>query len=277
MGSLEESSSSRPLIANNNLVSLAASGQICTAFGIKITRGGEIVQIAKASGYDSLFIDLEHTCMSIQDASQMCITSIASGITPFVRVPHQCGHGFIQRVLDVGAMGVIIPHIHGIEDARKAIQVTKYPPLGKRSVSMGFPQFHYQTPPMNIFLNEMNQLGSLCFIMIETRDALEAVDEIAALPGCDVLLIGSQDLATEIETMPDWDAPAFWQALEKVGYAAKKHGKLLGIAGLYHRPDILGRVINELGAKWIVGAHDVGLLSQGGRINSDLLRSLQKS
>lgn len=121
----------------------------------------------------------------------------------------------------------------------------------------------------------MNQFGSQCFIMIETVDALNNVDDIAALPGCDVLLVGSQDLATEIDTIPDWDHPNFWNALQAVGKAAKKYGKLIGIAGLYHRPDILERVINELGARWIVGAHDVGLLSSGGRANSDLLRSLQ--
>lgn len=126
-------------------------------------------------------------------------------------------------------------------------------------------------------MQEMNDFGSQCFIMIETSDALEAVDEIAALAGCDVLLVGSQDLATEIGTLPDWDHPKFWDALERVGNAAKKHGKLMGIAGLYHRPDILGRVINELGAKWIVGANDVGLLSSSGRANSTMLRSLQLS
>lgn len=162
------------------------------------------------------------------------------------------------------------------EDAKKAISVTKYPPVGKRSLSAGFPHFEYASPSTDILVKEMNEFGSLCFIMIETADAVEAVDDIAALPGCDVLLVGSQDLATEIGTMPNWDDPRFWNALSAVGAAAKKHGKLMGIAGLYHRPDILERVINELGAKWIVGAHDVGLLSSGGRTNSDLLRSLQK-
>ncbi|KAI9151550.1 2-dehydro-3,6-dideoxy-6-sulfogluconate aldolase [Paramyrothecium foliicola] len=272
MGSLPIATS----IARNNLLDLAAQGKICTSFGLKICRGGEIVHIAKANGYDSLFIDLEHTCMSLHEASQICITGISAGVTPFVRVPHECGFGFMQRALDVGAMGIIVPHIHGVEDAKKAIQVTKYPPYGKRSVSAGFPHFEYQSPPPDVFMKEMNKFGSLCFIMIETADALKVVDDIAALPGCDVLLVGSQDLATEIGTLPDWDAPAFWEALEAVGNAAKKHGKLMGIAGLYHRPDILKRVINELGAKWIVGAHDVGLLSAGARSNSDLLRSLQE-
>lgn len=101
-------------IAKNNLVCLSAAGKICTAFGVKICRGVEIVHIAKAAGYDSLFIDLEHTCMTLHDASQMCITAISAGVTPFVRVPHECGFGFIQKTLDVGAMGVIIPHIHGV-------------------------------------------------------------------------------------------------------------------------------------------------------------------
>lgn len=122
---------------------------------------------------------------------------------------------------------------------------------------------------------ELNAVGSTVFIMIETADALACVDDIAALPGCDVLLVGSNDLACEIGTLPDWDHPDFIQALSKVGAAAAKHGKQMGIAGLYHRPDILSRVINEFGARWIVGAQDVGLLLAGGRANSDLLRSLQ--
>lgn len=121
----------------------------------------------------------------------------------------------------------------------------------------------------------MNAAGSTVFIMIETADALAAVDDIAALPGCDVLLVGSNDLASEIGTLPDWDHPKFVGALAKVGAAARKHGKLMGIAGLYHRPDILAQVINEFGARWIVGAQDVGLLLGGGRANSDLLRNLQ--
>ena len=107
-------SEGRTLIAKNNLITLANEGNICTSFGVKIARGSEIAHIAKAAGYDSLFIDLEHTCMTISDASQLCITAISSGITPFVRVPHEAGQGYIQKVLDVGAMGVIIPHIHGV-------------------------------------------------------------------------------------------------------------------------------------------------------------------
>lgn len=101
-------------IAPNNLVIKAAKNKICTAFGIKISSDASIVHIAKAAGYDSLFIDLEHTALTIKDANQLCITANSAGITPFVRVPHQCGDGFIHRVLDLGSMGIIVPHILGV-------------------------------------------------------------------------------------------------------------------------------------------------------------------
>lgn len=144
-------------------------------------------------------------------------------------------------------------------------------------MSAGFPHFEYTPLPISTMAPEMNKYGSTVFIMIETADALQAVEGISALPGCDVLLVGCQDLAIEIGTVGEWDSPKFLGALQRVGAAAKSNGKMMGIAGLYHRPDILQRVIQEFGARWVVGAQDVGLLLQGGRANSDLLRSLQES
>lgn len=71
-----------------------------------------VVQLAQNGGFDALFIDLEHSTLSINDASQHCTAALQLGITPFVRVPYQCGNGFVQRVMDGGAMGVVFPHIH---------------------------------------------------------------------------------------------------------------------------------------------------------------------
>lgn len=71
-----------------------------------------IVHLAVDAGFDALFIELEHSTLSIDDASSLCMSALIAGITPFVRVPYQCGFGFVQRILDGGAMGVIFPHIH---------------------------------------------------------------------------------------------------------------------------------------------------------------------
>lgn len=92
-----------------NVCSLANAFQ---AFGIRLVTNPAIVQLARNGGFDALFIDLEHSTLSIDDASQLCAAGLQLGITPFVRVPYQCGNGFVQRVLDSGAMGVVFPHIH---------------------------------------------------------------------------------------------------------------------------------------------------------------------
>lgn len=81
------------------------------AFGIRLTTNTQVVQLARNAGFDSLFIDLEHSSLSVGEAGALCRAGLADDVTPIVRVPHQCGNGFTQRVLDGGAMGVIFPHI----------------------------------------------------------------------------------------------------------------------------------------------------------------------
>ena len=71
----------------------------------------EIISLAKAAGYDTVFVDLEHSVLSEKDASLLCSTALCADVTPFVRVPFQCGQGYIQRILDGGAMGIVFPHI----------------------------------------------------------------------------------------------------------------------------------------------------------------------
>jgi 2-keto-3-deoxy-L-rhamnonate aldolase RhmA len=250
--------------------------------------------IAKTAGYDSLFIDMEHTTMSLKDVAALSATALGVGITPFVRVPWQSGHGFVQRVLDAGAMGVIYPHIssvgtymsfpklppgsysHCLEEARSAIWICKYAPEGGRSLTGGLPQLNFRNLPAPEVSSLVNESGSTVFIMIETKKGLECVDEIAALPGLGVLLVGSNDLASEIGTLGQWEHPDFIAALEKVGRAARKNNVVFGIAGLYHKPEIIERVVNEFGARWVVGANDVGLLSGAAAANVKLLSTIQK-
>jgi 2-keto-3-deoxy-L-rhamnonate aldolase RhmA len=97
----------------NPLSTRTSPNDLITAFGIKISPNPQVVQIARNAGFKSLFIDLEHGWLSLAEASNLCNTGLLSGITPFVRVPYECGTGFVQRVLDGGAMGVVFPHVNG--------------------------------------------------------------------------------------------------------------------------------------------------------------------
>lgn len=102
----------RTALHANNLLQAASANMLCKAFGIKISPHTHVVQLAKNAGFDSLFIDLEHAWLSLEQTTALCHVGLLAGISPFVRVPHKCGNGFVQRVLDGGAMGVIFPHIH---------------------------------------------------------------------------------------------------------------------------------------------------------------------
>jgi 2-keto-3-deoxy-L-rhamnonate aldolase RhmA len=300
----------------NNLLQKVAENRICTvssiifinesttnidpqAFGVKVVKSNEVILLAKAAGYDTIFIDLEHSVLSIQDASVLCSSALLSKITPFVRVPYQCGQGFVQRVLDAGAMGIIFPHINTVgtcnshfillltkmnlskkklvqsDDARSAISTTKFPPRGKRSLTAAVPQFEFQRVGAKEVIKQLDSIGSTVFIMVESVECLDNIDVIAALEGVDVLLIGANDLSLELGILGEWDHWKFQDAIYKISNAARRNGKILGVAGLYARPDISKMLVREYGARFVLGHLDVGLLAMAMNKNIELLRDME--
>jgi len=259
----------------NNLLSKVAQGRLCTALGVKLVSNSEIVLLAKAAGYDTIFIDLEHSTFSTEDAHRLCSAALLSGITPFVRVPYQCGNGEVQRVLDGGAMGVVFPHISTVEDAQNAVSSTKFPPKGKRSLTAALPQFGYQKVGAHDVIQQLNSLGSTVFIMVETVECLENIEAIGAIDGVDVLLLGANDLSLELGILGEWEHVKFKTALRTVAAAAHKAGKTFGISGLYTRPDICKWAVRDLGARYVLGHLDIGLLSMAMNRNIEQLRNME--
>ncbi|KAL4933956.1 HpcH/HpaI aldolase family protein [Aspergillus undulatus] len=248
----------------NNLEICVASNQLCKSFGIKISPNGQVVQMARNAGFDSLFIDLEHAWLTLAEASNLCNVGHLCGITPFVRVPHQCGNGYIQRVLDGGAMGVIFPHIHNAADAKAAVSISKYPPLGCRSMTGQMPIFGMRGTPVEQTIDLCNKSGSTVFAMIESKGAVERADEIAAVDGVDVVLVDSMDLTIDLGIGGKFDRSEYRSALERISQACRKHGKVFGVAGVYDNPGLQGWIINELAAKFMLVQQDSSLISAGG-------------
>ncbi|KAI0972282.1 Pyruvate/Phosphoenolpyruvate kinase-like domain-containing protein [Xylaria arbuscula] len=247
----------------NHLIAKITDNQLCKAFGIKLSTNPQVVQLAHNAGFDSLFIDLEHSTLSIDDASKLCCAALLGGITPFVRVPFQCGDGFVQRVLDGGAMGVIFPHIHSAVDARAAVSISKYPPAGHRSMTGQLPVFSLRPVPVTQVAKESNVTASSVFLMIETRDAIDNIDEIAAVDGGDVLLIGSNDLTIELGVPGDFNSEIYRSALEKVSSACRRHGKTMGLAGVYNNYAIQNWAINTLGVRYMLCGQDSSFIAAG--------------
>ncbi|KAF3070209.1 5-keto-4-deoxy-D-glucarate aldolase [Trichoderma lentiforme] len=259
----------------NAFLKQTAAGRLCKAFGIRLVTNPQIVQLARNAGFDCIFIDLEHSTLSIDDSSRLCIAGLNSGITPFVRVPHQCGNGFVQRVQDGGAMGIIFPHIHDKgRDAQAAVSITKYPPQGKRSMTGQLPLFSLQPTPIPVVVKETNSAGSTVILMIETVESIKNIDEIAGTEGVDLLLIGANDLSIELGVPGQFDSQVFRGALETVSGACKRHKKVMGLAGIYDNSVFQQWAVDVLGVRFILGQQDSGILARHAKGCLETLQAL---
>ncbi|MDR3500173.1 MAG: aldolase/citrate lyase family protein [Parvibaculum sp.] len=176
-------------------------------------------------GFDWVLIDMQHGGMDYQMAVDMIRAIDLAGVAPIVRVPWN-DPGIIGRVLDAGALGLVIPMIETVEDARRAVDACLYPPAGRRSFG-----------PVRVALRDGNGYFATAndrvavIPMIETSAALAAVDDIAGLPGVDAVFVGPFDLSVALGLPPgDNDGkPAFDAAIAKVAAAAKRAGKATAV------------------------------------------------
>lgn len=183
------------------------------------------VETVAGLGFDWVLIDMQHGCMGYEGALDMIRAADIAGVCPVVRVPWN-EPGIIGRVLDAGALGVIVPMIETVEDAKRAVDACRYPPEGRRSFG---PVRVGMRDGMGYATSANERVAVIP--MIETARALEAVEDIVALPGVDAAFVGPFDLSLALGLPPgDNDGkPAFDEAIIKVTSACKAHGKAAAV------------------------------------------------
>lgn len=233
-----------------------AQGGLSLGMGVRGVRGVEIARLMKTAGYDWLFIDLEHGATSTETAYQISVAALDAGIAPLVRVPHgELAMG--TRLLDGGALGVVVPHVDSVEEARAIVSAFKFAPIGRRSIGGGYPQFGFAPAPAREVVSELNA-ATLVIAMMETPQAIENVEQIAAVPGIDVLLMGTNDLCLEMGIPGQLDDARVVAAVDAVVAACRKHGKWPGLGGVYGR-ELMQRYIGR-GMRFILTGNDLSLL-----------------
>ena len=136
--------------------------------------------------------------------------------------------------------------------------------MGVRSMTGTHPVFGLKPTPVDQTIKVCNKSTSTVFAMIESKDAIEAVDSIAAVEGVDVLLVGSSDLTIDLGVAGQFRGDVYRSAMEKVSQACKKHNKILAVAGVYDMPDVHDWLLNTLGARFMLITQDATLISSGG-------------
>jgi len=111
------------------------NGELVLCMNLRLARSVDIAMVAKAGGYDALYVDMQHAPYSIETTSTICAAAIGIGITPLVRVPSHDNGQWMSRVLDGGAQGVIVPDVGTSAQAEAVVKACRFPPLGARSDS----------------------------------------------------------------------------------------------------------------------------------------------
>ncbi|HZP88969.1 MAG TPA: aldolase/citrate lyase family protein [Burkholderiales bacterium] len=234
---------------------LSANG-LAVGVGVRGVRGVEVSRLMKTAGFDFLFIDLEHGAASVETAYSICVSALDAGIAPLVRVPNgELALG--TRCLDGGALGIVIPHVDGPEEARAMVNAFRFAPLGKRSIGGAYPQFGFAAVPAREVVSELNN-ATLVVAMIETPTAVENVEQIAAVPGIDVLLMGTNDLCLEMGIPGQLEDERVVRAIDTVVAGCRKHGKWPGLGGVYGR-ELMKRYVAR-GMRFILAGNDISLL-----------------
>jgi 2-keto-3-deoxy-L-rhamnonate aldolase RhmA len=182
-------------------------------------------RLAAAAGAEFVMFDMEHTGWGIDTIRGVLAASRAAGIVPLVRVP-DASRRSVSPVLDLGALGVMVPMVESAQQARDLVAHGRYPPLGSRGVGVYYPD-DVEADGLPATLAKANR-EVLLIAQIETVAGVDAIDEIVAVDGVDMLWIGHFDLTTSLGTPGAFNSPAHAAATERVLSAAKRRGLPVG-------------------------------------------------
>jgi 2-keto-3-deoxy-L-rhamnonate aldolase RhmA len=204
-----------------------------------------------------IYIDLEHSTLTLEATGQICQAALHVGVTPMVRVPANTPE-YIQRVLDAGALGIIAPGVRSAEEARAVVAATKYAPLGERGASGILPQLEFRSFPSaeaNAAVND----ATMVIVQFESAEAVEKAEEIVAVEGVDMVLIGVNDLLADLGLAGQFEHPKVREAYQRTITACRKFGKHVGIGGLATKPKLAAEFI-AMGARMLSTGTDIQFL-----------------
>src|SRR5215813_13957588 len=226
-------------IRRNTVKEKLKRDEVVASMTVRLVRSIEIAQIARTAGFDTLYVDVEHSSLSLETTGQICIAALAAGIAPFVRVPANTPE-YISRVLDGGALGVIAPHVRSPAEAREVVRAAKFPPLGERSNPGHLAQLEYRSFPAAEVAAAMND-ATMVIVQFESAAALDAAEAIMAVDGVDLALIGLNDLLADWGLPGEYDHPRVREAYAR----SEEH-----TSELQSRPHLVCRLLLEKKKKY---------------------------
>jgi 2-keto-3-deoxy-L-rhamnonate aldolase RhmA len=234
---------------------LAAGGSSFGTMAFEFFTPG-LARICQEAGAEFLLYDMEHSGAGIDVMKQQLACCRGLDITPLVRVPATDYH-FIARLLDLGAMGIMVPMVESAEQARFIVNCTRYPPHGRRGAAFGVAAHDDYTGGDVATKIAAAHERTLVICLVETAKGHENVDAIAAEPGVDIVWLGHFDMTNSMGIPGAFDHPRFHKAVDDLVEACRRHGKT---AGFMATDDAWASAYRARGFRIIAYGPDVMLL-----------------
>jgi len=213
---------------STSIKSRLASGQQVNVFTIGAIPSPKIIEmVAMAGGYHAIWIDEEHAGLTLNQIEILAMACRSVGLDSYVRVA-PTNYAAVMRPMEAGVGGIMAAQIRSVEEARQVVRWAKFPPLGERGANASNFEGNYGTQSLAHHIQKCNDDRWLS-LQIETSEALQQVDQIAAIEGVDNLFVGPADLSVALGVPGDFMHPRCREALQRVSEATLDQGKTWGI------------------------------------------------
>ena len=256
-------------LKENRVKKALKAGQVCIGSMVSSFRTPQIAQIYAVHGWDYLIMDTEHSFFDYGALADIFTVARTEEIVPLARVT-VATYPFLARALDVGAMGVICPHVDTPEEVRHIIDSCYYAPVGQRGLSMSNIHIAHRRTNQKDYVAWANA-NTLVVIQPETQKALDNIEKLVSIPGVDAVMIGPQDLSLSLGLVGQVNHPRMAEAFERVIAACRKYNVAAGV----HLTEVeQAKEWLAKGMRFFTFQNDIRMLLDAGKANTSQLRDI---
>jgi 2-dehydro-3-deoxyglucarate aldolase/4-hydroxy-2-oxoheptanedioate aldolase len=209
-----------PVPTNRTRAKLAA-GELCVGTMLVEVRQSSIMTMLANAGFDFVLVDNEHGPFSVESVADLSRAARAEGVTPIVRIP-ELTYAHVAQSLDGGAQGIMLPRVVEREQVEECVRYMKYAPQGRRGAVLARGHTSFKVGPLLETMAALNG-ESMLVVQVETKEAVERLDDILSVPGVDAALIGPTDLSVALGVGGQMEHPTLVKAIENTMAACARH------------------------------------------------------
>lgn len=203
------------------------AGEVQVGTWVNTLRTPHIAQMLATAGFDFLYIDMEHSSLSMETVGDLCAAALAAGLIPIVRPAAKDPH-LLTRPLDNGAMGLLIPHLDTREEAEAVVKAIRFPPLGQRGINLQGVHTGFGRADGDAYVASTHA-ENLLLVQIESDRGVGNLEGILSVDGIDGAVVGRGDLSTDLGLPGQTNHPEVVRRVETMIAACRRHGKIPGL------------------------------------------------